>query len=97
MQLSQGSKWIWAKNCPYEVNCYCEFADKFIVERPDSTVQVRISADSQYALWINGRFADFGQYADFPEYKIFAESCGAECIAIPCREDDFAPARQCRR
>lgn len=71
MQLSQGSKWIWAKNCPYEVNCYCEFADKFIVERPDSTVQVRISADSQYALWINGRFADFGQYADFPEYKIF--------------------------
>ena len=71
MQLSQGSKWIWAKNCPYEVNCYCEFADRFNVERPDSQVFIRISADSQYALWINGKFADCGQYSDFPENKIY--------------------------
>ena len=71
MQLSQGSKWIWAKSCPYEVNCYCEFADRFNVERPDSQVFIRISADSQYALWINGKFADCGQYSDFPEDKIY--------------------------
>lgn len=71
MQLSQGSKWIWVNNCPHEVNCYCEFADRFIVDRADSQIFIRISADSQYALWINERFADFGQYADYPNYKVF--------------------------
>ncbi|MFR1518144.1 MAG: family 78 glycoside hydrolase catalytic domain [Clostridia bacterium] len=71
MQLSEGSKWIWAKDCPFSENCYCEFTEIFTVEDPAIPVSVRISADSQYALWVNGQFADFGQYADYPEYKVF--------------------------
>ena len=71
MQLSQGSKWIWANNCPYDKNCYCEFADKFLVNNPNDGAQVRICADNRYVLWINGRFAGFGQYTDYPERAIF--------------------------
>ena len=71
MQLSEGSKWIWAKNCPFHENCYCQFTEEFTVSDPVSSVSVRISADSQYALWVNGHFADFGQYADYPEFKVF--------------------------
>lgn len=71
MQLSEGSKWIWAKNCPFNENCYCQFTEEFTVTDADGAVSVRISADSQYALWVNGRFAGFGQYADYPEFKVF--------------------------
>ena len=71
MQLSQGSKWIWTNNCPYGKNCYCEFADKFITDNPIDGAQVRICADSRYVLWINGRFAGFGQYTDYPDRAIF--------------------------
>lgn len=71
MQLSQVSKWIWAKDCPYDVNCYAEFAGRFTVHDTSAETNVRISADSQYAMWINGQFSDMGQYADYPEYKIF--------------------------
>lgn len=71
MQLSEGSKWIWVKDCPYRENCYCYFTDEFLAEQCGEPVQMRISADSQYVLWINGRFVDFGQYADYPTYKIF--------------------------
>ena len=71
MQLSQGSKWIWANNCPYDKNCYCEFADKFLVNNPNDGAQVRICADNRYVLWINGRFVSLGQYTDYPNRAIF--------------------------
>lgn len=71
MQFSEGSKWIWTKNCHYSENCYCHFTDEFMIKNTDSPVIVNISADSQYALWINNRFVDFGQYADYPDYKVY--------------------------
>jgi len=71
MQLSQGSKWIWASNCPYDKNCYCEFADKLLVNNPNEGAQVRICADNRYVLWINGRFVGLGQYTDYPNRAIF--------------------------
>ena len=72
-QLSEGSRWIWGKNSPFQENCYCQFLEKFTVAEAGLPVLVHISADSQYALWVNGQFVDFGQYADYPEYKVFDE------------------------
>jgi len=71
MQLSQGSKWIWANNCPYDKNCYCEFADKFIVNNPNAGAYIRICADNRYVLWVNSRFIGLGQYTDYPDRAIF--------------------------
>lgn len=71
MWISEGSKWIWARNCQYNENCYCEFVENFTVYEHADTVSVRISADSKFAIWINGGFAGSGQYPDYPEYKVF--------------------------
>lgn len=64
------SKWIW-QSSKYEKDIYCEFSDTFVFEGGVS--QLQISADSNYAVYINGNFADLGQYPDFPHYKVYDE------------------------
>lgn len=64
------SKWIW-QSSEYEKDVYCEFFDTFISD--GGSVRLQISADSNYAVYINGEFADLGQYPDFPHYKVYDE------------------------
>ena len=40
---------------------------------PGDRMMIRISADSQYALWINSVFVSTGQFADFPDAKVYDE------------------------
>ena len=40
---------------------------------PGDKMLLRICADSQYAVWVNGRYAASGQYADFPDAKVYDE------------------------
>ncbi|MBR7061753.1 MAG: family 78 glycoside hydrolase catalytic domain [Clostridia bacterium] len=40
---------------------------------PGDKMLLRICADSQYTVWINGRYAASGQYADFPDAKVYDE------------------------
>lgn len=65
------AKWIWNGNAT-GTDCYCEFVSQV---RLDETKPVlfRISADSNYALYINGQFVESGQYADYPDYKVYDE------------------------
>lgn len=63
-------KWIWTKG--YNgVNAYGEFKSEF--DYNGGIVKLEISADSEYAVFINGNFVYSGQYADFPWYKIYDE------------------------
>lgn len=64
------SKWIWQKS-KYDKDVYCEFVDTFVFDGRLALLQ--ISADSNYAVYINGEFADLGQYPDFPHYKVYDE------------------------
>ena len=64
------SKWIWKKDFAGK-DIYCDFYDKFDYQGGKVTVQ--LSADSNYALYINGHFADAGQYADYHHYKVYDE------------------------
>ena len=64
------SKWIWKKEFSGE-DIYCDFLCDF--EYESGEVKVKISADSNYALYVNGNLAESGQYADFPHYKIYDE------------------------
>ena len=66
--MDNRSRWIWAKGVSGE-DIYADFAGKF--EYSGGGAQVRISADSNYALYINGEFVFAGQYADFPHYKVY--------------------------
>lgn len=64
------AKWIWKTDFAGK-DIYCDFYDSFDYQGGKVTVQ--ISADSNYALYVNGVFADSGQYADYPHYKVYDE------------------------
>ena len=65
------AKWIWTGKEGFE-NEIAEFCVNFSAKQA-SAAKLRISADSQYAAYLNGSRVAFGQYADFPHYKIFDE------------------------
>ena len=70
--MQYGAKWIFHPTLAGK-DIYCDFYDSFSYAKGDGRVLVRLSADSNYALYINGRLADSGQYADFPHYKVYDE------------------------
>ena len=62
------AKWIWlAESC---INQYADFVDTFIAEQ-GRPVRLYISADSNYAVYINGKLLYAGQYPDYPDYKVY--------------------------
>ena len=66
----KNAQWIWCNNNPKQDE-YGEFADNFSYK--SGKVILQISADSNYAAYINGKLAAWGQYADFPYDKIYDE------------------------
>ena len=67
--MFEKAKWIWCRKCS-EIDSYAEFYTTCELDG-FSAVRIRISADSNYALYVNGVFVDSGQYADMPHYKIY--------------------------
>lgn len=65
--MLEKSAWIWAED-PAEADSYAEFYDTFFYEQ--GTAELEISCDSNYAVYLNGKLAAFGQYADFEHYKV---------------------------
>ena len=66
--MKADSKWIWADTEPKK-DSYAEFVDTFNFS--GDSARLLISADSNYTVYINGRFVDSGQYPDFPYYKVY--------------------------
>ncbi|GAA3405171.1 family 78 glycoside hydrolase catalytic domain [Paenibacillus hodogayensis] len=71
--------WIWHPDGRDEANQYVEFRHAFELERADETALLYISADTDYAVWLNGEFVDAGQYDDYPSRKAY------DCIPIGSR------------
>ena len=69
--MNETSKWIWKKGLEGN-DIYCDFYDEFEYFGSEK-LSFRISADSNYALYINGTWVESGQYPDFPYYKIYDE------------------------
>ncbi len=65
----ENAKWIWI-NENAGIDEYAEFYDEFEASEKAS---VRISADSDYTLYVNGEYVDANQFADFEHYKIYDE------------------------
>ncbi len=61
--------WIWENGAPQKDE-YADFTDKITLAEEGAPVSLRISADSNYAVYVNGALAAFGQYADFPYCKV---------------------------
>ena len=70
MNVFEKAKWIWVdgNNTP---DTYGEFYDEFLWQGERATC--RISADSDYTLFINGKYVASNQYGDFPWYKSYDE------------------------
>ena len=62
------SKWIWTQEIGAP-DSYAEFCDTF--EYNGGSTALYISADSDYAVFINGEYAASSQYGDFEHYKIY--------------------------
>lgn len=69
--MFEKAKWIWNR-CAGGIDSYVEFKTDFEVEKKDHLV-LRISADTNYAVYVNGIFIDSGQYADYLHYKVYDE------------------------
>ncbi len=69
--VEQGASWIWPAQSATEPNQYVEFRHEFTLNGTPSDARLFISADSNYAVWLNGVFVDFGQYHDYPDDKCY--------------------------
>jgi len=59
-------KWIWSSDA-CENNCYVNFVKTFdIADNNINSASIKIAADSEYVLYINGELVGVGQYDDFP-------------------------------
>lgn len=60
------AKWIWLQT--EALDSYADFVQDLTYMGGSATL--RISCDSNYAAYINGKLAAFGQYGDYPSRKI---------------------------
>ena len=60
--------WIWLGK-EKQADSYVEFIDKFNYEQGQATI--KISCDSNYALYVNGEFVGFSQFSDYPWHKFY--------------------------
>ena len=61
--------WVWPSVLGREPNQYVEFRHELHIEQDCSEAFLLVSADTNYAAWINGTFVDCGQYHDYPDAK----------------------------
>ena len=66
------SEWIW-HNDYQKKNIYLNFFETAEIENTSGEHEFifNISADSNYALYINSVYVEGRQYADYPEYKVY--------------------------
>ncbi len=66
--MKGNSKWIWPVR-ESGVDQYGEFYQAF--EYSGQKAELHISADSNYAIYVNGKLAASDQYPDYPHYKVY--------------------------
>lgn len=71
MSVFENAKWIW-QNSEAKKDEHVEFFARFTYDG-EGKARLRISADSNYGVYINGKMLSHGQYGDFPHYKIYDE------------------------
>ncbi len=68
MTLFKKSKWIWA-DCEVSEDQYTEYID--VIEATNEKMLLHLSCDTDYTLYINGKYVASNQYGDFEHYKIY--------------------------
>jgi alpha-L-rhamnosidase len=102
--LNTEAQWIWADEDTEEVNQYAEFRREFYLEyTPDQACSLYISADKDYAVWLNGIFIGCGQLSDYPDEKNYdvlnVTSClkpgkNSLCVLVYCQGEHSSTYRK---
>lgn len=71
MSLFEHACWLWDPAYSKAENTYIDFYEHFTIDEPAAAYTMYISADANYALYINGKLIAFGQYADYETYKVY--------------------------
>ena len=71
MSLFEHASWLWYTAHDGKENVYVDFFETFSIEEPAKTYTMHISADANYAVYVNGKLEHFGQYADYESYKVY--------------------------
>ena len=67
--MSNFPLWIWENSQP-QFDEYADFIQRFTVDAEADPVSLQISADSNYAAYLDGQLVAFGQYTDLPHCKV---------------------------
>lgn len=81
MENLKEARWIWTLG-ETGVNQYAEFIATFMLEPNFSKIRLFISADSHYAVWLNGKEVDASAFADYPQEKTVDEVDVTD-VAVP--------------
>ncbi|MBQ2668456.1 MAG: hypothetical protein IJF56_07530 [Clostridia bacterium] len=68
--MLQNGNWLWLSACPDTVNVYADFKHTFAAPI-HAPVRLELSCDGNYAVYLNDKFVNSGQYPDYPEYKVY--------------------------
>jgi len=68
--MFEQAKWIWSA-ADRQINDYADFIRTFSARAGQGIL--RISADSEYCVKLNGAFVGCGQYGDYRAYKVYDE------------------------
>ncbi len=71
MNVFEHASWLWCKAATQTENVYVDFFENFTLDTVAERYTLYISADSDYAVYVNGSLCGFGQYADYEEYKVY--------------------------
>ena len=65
-----GSKWLWYDDDCLSENQYVAFRQEINIEKTDNSY-IYISCDTNYALWVNEKFVNCGQFLANPQNKFY--------------------------
>ena len=71
------SDWIWMDGAT-DVNCYLQFLTEFRTE-VEQPLTLRLSAEGQYVVYLDGTYLPSTQYPDFPHRK------SVQTVEIPAK------------
>ena len=63
------AKWIFPEREKDCINQYVDFFHEF--SSTGKSAELRISADTDFVVWLNGQLVGHGQYSDYPDAKTF--------------------------
>ena len=72
-------KWIWHGEAA-TINSYVNFKREFEISEITSNASIKIAADSEYVLYLNGNFVGTGQFDDFPPIYTYDTYDVSMCI-----------------